>query len=143
MLWAEFKPQHEAEIAVIALGALMAGLVSGAIPFSGGVARRQTALGIVAGLVSATVGGLFGLIGGLPVALLLSGVILIVAQVTRPSPPALIAKAEEEYELWARPFQLPGSKDEPTGGLSDVDRDRRHMEKYGFKPPPRRADPVP
>lgn len=142
MLWADFKPQHEAELAVIGLNALLMGVVSGAIPFATGLATRKVGLAVVAGLVAAATGAVFEWFVAIPVALFLAGVIMIVHQVTRPSPPALIAAAEEEYELWARPFQLPGSKDEPTGGLSDGDRDRRHVEKYGFKPPPRRADPV-
>src|SRR5262249_41958209 len=127
MLWAEFKPQPEAELAIIGLGALFAGVVSGSIPFSTGIATRQTALGIICGILAAGPGALFGCIGGLPAPLFLALIIYVGAQPTKPAPAAVLSAAQDDYDELARPFQLPGSKDEPTGGWSDFDRDRQHV----------------
>jgi hypothetical protein len=140
MLWAQFQPRNDAEMVAYVVGALMAGVISGAIPLSTGLAMRQPILGVIGGVVSAGAGALFGCCAGIPVALLLSGIIAVVAVAARTSQAEFAAPLADDEDL-ARGFQIPGSKDEPPPtGYSEVERDRRHQEKYGFRPRPRRTD---
>jgi len=141
MLWAQFQPKNDAEMVAFAFGAIFAGVISGVIPLSTGIAMKQPVLGVICGILSAGTGALFGCCLGLPAALLLSGVIAIVGMALRNHTPTYAAPVAEDYDDIARGFQLPGSKDEPPPSrYSDTDRDRRHQEKYGFRPRQRRGD---
>jgi hypothetical protein len=144
MLWAQQQVHlnKDQEIVIVILGALLGGVISGAIPFSVGVIMKQPTLGVICGILSAGTGALFGCCLGLPAALLLSGVIAVVGMALRNHGPAYAPPVAEDEDI-ARGFQIPGSKDEPPppSRFSDKERDRRHQEKYGFRPRQRRADP--
>ena len=141
MLWAQFQPKNDAEMVAFAFGAIFAGVISGVIPLSTGIAMKQPVLGVICGILSAGTGALFGCCLGLPAALLLSGVIAVVGMALRNNGPSYAPPVAEDYDDIARGFQLPGSKDEPPPSrFSDKERDRRHQEKYGFRPRQRRSD---
>jgi len=145
MLWAQFQGQNVDPAAVILIAGLV-GLFCGAITLGTGMALKQPTLGIILGLVSGGVGFLLGCCGGLPTTVLSCLIIIVVAQVLPASaaPAAVQYAQEEEYDAYARPFKLPGSKfDETPSGMSDRERERRHEQKYGFRPRPRRTYPPP
>jgi hypothetical protein len=109
MLWAQFQPRNEAEAAGFFIGVMMAGLISGGIPFFVGVAMRQVTLGIAGGIISAGAGALAGCCLGIPVAVLFTIIIVVVAQYAgreRPEPrfPEPIV---DDYDDYARPFRVP------------------------------------
>ena len=145
MLWAQWQGQN-IDPGIVLLGAGLAALFCGAIPIGTGMAQRQPVLGIILGFVTGGIAFLTGCCGGLPTAAVCCAIITFVAQMWPASAASTAAPyaVEEEYDAYARPFQLPGSKygDTPSG-MSDRDRERRHQEKYGFRPRPRRPDPPP
>src|SRR5215203_2045915 len=83
MLLVQFHPRNDEELIAFVLGVTMAGLVSGSIPFGFGLATRQTAIGVTGGVISAVTGAALGCCGGLPVAFLFCGIIILVAWVTK------------------------------------------------------------
>jgi hypothetical protein len=83
MIFAQFQPRNDAELLGFVLGVTLAGLVSGGIPFGFGLATRQTGLGIVGGVISAVTGATLGCCGGIPVAFLFCGIIVLMAWVTK------------------------------------------------------------
>src|SRR5688500_13162107 len=76
MLWAQFQPQNDAEAGAFLVGIMIAGCVSGGIPFFTGLAMRQVSLGIAGGIVSGAAGALAGCCGGIPVAIICTMVIV-------------------------------------------------------------------
>ncbi len=86
MLWAQFQPKNEAEAAGFFVGVMLAGLFSGGIPFFTGLVMRQVALGISGGIISAMAGALAGCCLGIPVALVFTVIIVIVAQFAGQTP---------------------------------------------------------
>ncbi|HVK14980.1 MAG TPA: hypothetical protein VM597_39945 [Gemmataceae bacterium] len=83
MLFLQFQPKNDVELVGFVLGVTLAGLVSGGIPFGFGLATRQTGLGVVGGVISAVTGAALGCCGGIPVAFLFCGIIVVMAWVTR------------------------------------------------------------
>ena len=141
MFWAEFHLGKDQETAIVILVALGGGVICGVIPLSTGIAMKQPAVGVICGILSAGTGALFGCCLGLPAALVLSGVVAIVGMALRNHGAEYAIPVAEDDDI-ARGFQIPGSKDEPPPSrFSDKERDRRHQEKYGFRPRQRRSDP--
>jgi hypothetical protein len=136
MLFADFQPpKNDADVGILLVGAALAGLVSGGIPFFTGLAMRQSTLAVIGGLVSATTGFLLGCCGGLPMAIIFTVVIVVVAQnaATKAVPSPFDRPLSEDYDDYARPFQLPGRPSDPRAipYAEDVDRgkpDRRRAE---------------
>src|SRR5262249_29991988 len=141
MRWAQFQPKNDAEMVAFAFGAIFAGVICGVIPLSTGIAMKQPAVGVICGILSAGTGALFGCCLGLPAALILSGVVAVVGMALRHHGPQYATPVAEDDDI-ARGFQIPGSKDEPPSPsrFSDKERDRRHQEKYSFRPRQRRPD---
>ena len=83
MILAQFHPRNDEELIGFVLGVTLAGLVSGGIPFGFGLATRQTGLGVVGGVISAITGAALGCCGGIPVAMLFCGIIILMAWVTK------------------------------------------------------------
>jgi hypothetical protein len=107
MLWAQFQPKNDAEAAGFFIGVMMAGVISGGIPFFVGLAMRQVTLGVAGGIVSAGAGALAGCCLGIPVAVMFTIIIVVVAQYAgreRPQQrfPDPIA---DDYDDYARPFR--------------------------------------
>jgi hypothetical protein len=141
MLWAEFHLGKDQETAIIILGALAGGVICGVIPFVIGLLMRQPTVGVICGIIAGAAGALSPCCFGIPAVVVLSGVVVIVGMALRHAEPEF-ARPVAEAEDIARGFQIPGSKDEPPPSrFSDKERDRRHQEKYGFRPRQRRADP--
>jgi hypothetical protein len=121
MLWAQFQPKNDAEAGIVLVGAAIAGLISGGIPFFTGLAMRQKTLAITGGLVSGTAGFLAGCCGGIPVALIFTGVIIAMAQ---SSPPPIQSpwdkSLHEDYDDYVRAVRLPGrdpARDRDRGSI--------------------------
>jgi hypothetical protein len=112
MLWAQFQPKNDAEAVGFAIGITIAGLISGGIPFFTGLVMRQTTLAVVGGVISAGVGALLGCCGGIPVAIIFTVIIVMVAQtaVPRAVPSPFERPLSEDYDDYARPFQVPDRK---------------------------------
>jgi hypothetical protein len=127
MLWAQFQPQNDAEAAGFVVGIVIAGLVSGGIPFFTGLAMRQVSLGIAGGIVSAGAGALAGCCGGIPVAAICTMVIVLVANSSgRPVEHSPFTEPlQEEYDDYARAFQLPGRDGDRRRGDDRRQGDRR------------------
>jgi hypothetical protein len=145
MLWAQFQGQN-VDPGIVLLGASIAAVICGSIPLGAGFFQKQPVLGVILGLLTAGVGFFLGCCGGLPAAMVSCAIIAFVAQLApaAAAPTAASYAQEDEYDAYARPFQLPGSKyGETPSGMSDRERDRRHQQKYGFRPRPRRPDPPP
>ena len=83
MFLAQFHPRNDEEMIGFVLGVTIAVLFSGSIPFGFGMATRQPALGITGGIISAVAGAALGCCGGIPVALLFVGIIILVSWVTK------------------------------------------------------------
>jgi len=145
MLWAQFQPKNDAEMVAMGVGAIIAALICGSIPISTGLAQRQPVLGVIGGVISGGVALFFGCCGGLPTALVFCGIITFVAQMAPPpmSPVRTAQPAyDDDYDDYARPFQLPNADGERPRHYTDRDRDRDHEEKYGFRPRRRPADRI-
>lgn len=109
MLLAQFQPKNDAEAAAFAVGVIIAGLISGGIPFFTGLALRQTAMAITGGIIAGGAGLLAGCCGGIPVALIFTVVIVVMAQ---NSPPPIQSpwdkSLQEDYDDYVRAVRLPG-----------------------------------
>jgi hypothetical protein len=118
MLWAQFQPRNEAEAAGFFIGIMVAGIVSGGIPFFTGLSMRQLPLGIIGGVISAGAGALAGCCAGIPVALFFTIIIVVVANVSGSTnahtPPDRFPApiTPEEYDDYVRALQLPGRERE-------------------------------
>src|SRR3954467_85999 len=118
MLFADFQPaKNDADVGILLVGAAVAGLISGGIPFFTGLAMRQNTLAVLGGLVAATTGFLLGCCGGIPMAIIFTVVIVVVAQnaATRAVPSPFDRPLHEDYDDYARPFQLPGREPDRRG----------------------------
>ncbi|MBO0698077.1 MAG: hypothetical protein J2P46_06770, partial [Zavarzinella sp.] len=117
MLWAQFQPKNDAELGIVLVFAGLAGLVCGAIPFITGMVMRQNTLAVIGGLITATTGFLLGCCGGIPVALIFTVIIVVIAQtaVPRAVPSPFDRPLSEDYDDYARAFQR---------RVRDRDRDR-------------------
>lgn len=115
MLWAQFQPQNEAEAAGFFVGVMLAGLFSGGIPFFTGLAMKQTALGIAGGVISALAGALAGCCLGVPVAMVFTVIIVVVAQFANRSSvdPRLGRLDDGEYDDYVRSFRRRIRKADP------------------------------
>src|SRR5690242_3992228 len=110
MLFAEFHPpKNDAEVGIMLVGAAVAGLFCGGVPFFTGLVYRQNTLAVIGGLISATTGFLLGCCGGVPMAIIFTVVIVLVAQnaATKAVPSPFDRPLHEDYDDYARPFQLP------------------------------------
>jgi hypothetical protein len=110
MLFAQFQPKNEAEAAGFFVGVMIAGIVSGGIPFFTGLSMKQLPLGIIGGVISAGAGALAGCCAGIPVALFFTFVIVIVAQISGNTQARLKfpEPIQEDYDDYARALQLRG-----------------------------------
>ncbi|HKB03559.1 MAG TPA: hypothetical protein VKD90_15155 [Gemmataceae bacterium] len=128
MLWAQFQPKNEAEAAGFFVGVLMAGFISGAIPFVTGLLLKQTSLGVVGGIFSAGAGALAGCCLGFPVAIVFVIIIVVVSQNSEARRLPQVPTVEDGYDDYARPFQFPGAGEDPgrrrRSKRDDRDRDR-------------------
>jgi hypothetical protein len=131
-------------------------MISGGIPFFTGLAMKQNTLAVVGGLVSAGAGALAGCCAGIPVAILFTMVIVLVAQTSaraRLMPPPGTDDTFN-YDDYGRAFKHgrearhdrtnPASRDRGRESEDDwrrraeVDERARHR---GFRPRPRDPDP--
>lgn len=128
MLWAQFQPKNEAEAAGFFIGVMLAGIISGGIPFFVGLAMRQVTLGVAGGVVSAGAGALAGCCLGIPVAIMFTIIIVVVAQWSgreRPGP-GFSSPTGHEFDEYGRPFRLP-----------------ERAEPARYRPPERKSEPDP
>jgi uncharacterized membrane protein YgcG len=140
MFWAEFHLGKDQETAIVILVALGGGVICGVIPFVIGLLMRQPTVGVICGIIAGAAGALSPCCFGIPAVVVLSGVVVIVGMALRHVEPQFAPPVADAEDI-ARGFQLPGSKDEPPPSrYSDTDRDRRHQEKFGFRPRQRRPD---
>jgi len=140
MFWAEFHLGKDQETAIVILVALGGGVFCGVIPFIVGMVVRQPTLGVICGIISGAAGALSPCCFGIPAVIVLSAVVAIVGTALKHVEPQFARPVADEEDI-ARGFQLPGSKDEPPPSrFGDKERDRRHQEKYGFRPRQRRGD---
>src|SRR5688572_15351613 len=118
MLFAQFQPQNEAEAAGFFVGVVLAGVISGGIPFTVGLCMRQVGVGIGGGIVSAGGGGLLGCCAGIPMAIVCTFVIILVASASNKGEPQspFAEPLPSEYDDYARAFQLPGREGERRRG---------------------------
>ena len=77
------------------LGIALAVVVCAAIPFTTGATQGKVLLGILGALVTIPAAGLLGLFGGLPVAVVCSGIIALIPKSGGP----LLSRSEIEAEL--------------------------------------------
>jgi hypothetical protein len=156
MLFADFQPpKNDADVGFMLAGAALSGVISGAIPFFTWMVMRQTALAIIGGLVSAGTGFLLGCCLGMPMSMIFTIVIVVVAQNTVRPMQSPFVQSPVEYDDYARPFQLP-DREAPRGripyaeevGGGDAERRRkpdrrqeaeddwrRRAEEQGWRPP--------
>jgi hypothetical protein len=76
-------------------GITIAVIVSAAIPLTTGMTKGHVVLGIIGALITIPIAALFGCLGGLPVACLLSVLISLIPVPKRP----LLSQAEIEKEM--------------------------------------------
>jgi hypothetical protein len=133
MLFAQFQPQNDAEAAGLIMGVVIAGVISGGIPFTVGLCMRQVGLGIGGGIVSAGTGALLGCCGGIPMAIVCTFVIILIAQASnKGEPPSPFAEPlPSEYDDYARAFQIPGREGERRRGDSRRGDSRRGDSRRG------------
>jgi hypothetical protein len=160
MLFADFQPpKNDAELGVVLVVSAIMGLISGGVPFFTGLVMRQTTLAVIGGLISGTTGFLLGCCGGFPMAIIFTVVIVVVAQnaATKAVPSPFDRPLHEDYDDYARPFQLPDRRPDPRGiPYAEEVRDesgRRHEAEDDWRrraeerprpprgPRPRRPDP--
>jgi hypothetical protein len=125
MLWAQFQPKNDAEAAGFFVGVMIAGVISGAIPFITGLCMKQSGLAVIGGVISAGAGALAGCCLGIPVALVFTIIIIVMAQYAGPAHPRVPYPEEDDYD-YARHFQpLPRHGDQPDRRPSRGEPDRR------------------
>ena len=159
MLWAQFQPQNEAEAAGFFVGIMLAGLISGAIPFITGLVMKQSALAIIGGIVSAGAGAMAGCCAGIPVAIFFTIIIVVVAQFAgsnRPERSQHPDRSGYDYDEYGRAFRLATRDEAPRSRRKEREEEERqresdddwrrrseddeHYRERGFRPRPRDND---
>jgi hypothetical protein len=132
MLWAQFQPRNEAEAAGFFVGVMIAGIVSGGIPFFTGLSMKQVPLGIIGGVISAGAGALAGCCAGIPVAMFFTIIIVVAANVSGSTNKAAERFPEpitrEDYDDYVRALQLPGREPEQPRREARPEERRRQAE---------------
>lgn len=129
MLWAQFQPRNDAEAMGFFVGIMLAGLISGAIPFVTGLVMRQSALAIIGGIVSGGAGALAGCCAGIPVAVFFTIIIVVVAQFAsvRPERSTQPDSAGFDYDEYGRAFRV-ATRNKAPRAKSDEDEQRREAD---------------
>jgi hypothetical protein len=131
MLWAQFQPRNEAEAAGFFVGVVLAGLISGGIPFFTGLVMKQTGLAIIGGVISAGAGALAGCCAGIPVAIVFTIIIVVVAQNAgngRPERSQHPDSAGYDYDEYGRAFRVATRDDAKRSRRQERQEEERRRE---------------